>query len=121
LNRSGPAPKSTGVENKADQVTFQPGKSGNPGGRPKADREVVELARAAGPDAIRKLIGMMDNADPKIAMSASVHVLERAYGKPAQPIVGDDELPPVQVEDLGAIPADKRKAVRAAIEGALRG
>jgi hypothetical protein len=65
---------------------FQKGTSGNRSGRPKSDQTITELARAHGPRAIEVLAKLMD--DPKASASVRViaadHILDRAYGKPAQ-------------------------------------
>ena len=81
------------------------GQSGNPGGRPKIEREVVELAREASPRAIGKLIQLVDHADPRIATVAANSVLDRAFGKPTQPIAGDDDKPPISVEERPSVDA----------------
>lgn len=76
---------------------FEPGKSGNPHGRPKLPAELREMARAASPDALQALIDVMSDKDaPQSArVSAANSILDRGYGKPAQPIDGDGEGGPV--------------------------
>jgi hypothetical protein len=67
---------------------FEKGKSGNPGGRPKALREVEEVARQHTPMAIRTLatIAKDEDAPPAARVSAATTLLDRAWGKPAQTI-----------------------------------
>jgi hypothetical protein len=71
------------------------GQSGNPGGRPKALAEVQQLARAETAANVQALIRIRDNEDsPPAAVVAAVSVLfDRAFGKPAQMVVGDAEHP----------------------------
>ncbi len=62
---------------------WQPGKSGNPAGiQGPAYREVQRLAREAAPQAIRRLVELVDSLDPRVSLLAAQAVLERAYGKP---------------------------------------
>lgn len=56
------------------------GKSGNPGGRPKALRDVEELARQHTPSAIQALAEALGDPDKRVA--AAVALLDRAWGKP---------------------------------------
>src|SRR5262245_53675806 len=74
-------------------TSFQPGRSGNPGGRPAALAEVQQLARAETAANVRALVRIRDAEDsPPAAVVAAVSVLfDRAFGKPAQMIVGDAE------------------------------
>lgn len=62
---------------------FQKGKSGNPGGRPAITSEVRELARHNAPKAFKRIVKLMDDKNPRIALAASNAVLDRAYGKPS--------------------------------------
>lgn len=74
-------------------MTFKTGQSGNPGGRPKENAEVKELARTHGPRAIGRLAEIMESEDERAAAAASQALLDRGYGKPAQAITGEDGAP----------------------------
>lgn len=65
---------------------FKPGVSGNPGGRPKREGEVRELARAHTEAAIAKLAELMTNRDPRVALRAAEALLDRAWGRPGQAV-----------------------------------
>jgi len=62
---------------------FQKGKSGNPGGRPVITSEVRELARSSARKALERIVKLMDDKNPRIALAAANAVLDRAYGKPS--------------------------------------
>jgi len=51
--------------------------------------DIRALAQEAGPRAIKRLIALMDDDSPRIAVIACQAVLDRAYGKPGQ----SSELP----------------------------
>jgi hypothetical protein len=69
---------------------FQKGKSGgNPGGRPKADHSIQELARKHAPEAIKTLVNIAKKDTPGARVSAAIALLDRAYGKPPQFNTGD--------------------------------
>lgn len=80
---------------------FTKGQSGNPGGRPKEDPELKDLARVASPEAFDRLVHWMRSDNPKASFAASVAILDRAYGKPVQTteITGKDGGP-IQTQDL---------------------
>jgi hypothetical protein len=59
--------------------------SPNPSGCiPRDGREVLELAREGSRAAMRRLIAIVDDPEAPYAaqIAASVHILDRAYGKP---------------------------------------
>ena len=72
---------------------FQKGKSGNPGGRPRIPAEVKDLARSHTEAAIRTLADVCADtaAAPAARVSAATALLDRAWGKPTQPVDGDGE------------------------------
>ena len=65
-------------------MPFEPGKSGNPGGRPKVVHEVRELAQQHTTAAIERLVRAMNGNDDRIAIAAATALLDRAVGKPTQ-------------------------------------
>lgn len=62
---------------------FQPGASGNPGGRAGLPAEVRRKLEAAVPEAVDRLIELMRSDDDRVAMAAVAALLDRLYGKPA--------------------------------------
>jgi hypothetical protein len=70
---------------------FGKGKSGNPGGRPAIPQEVKDMARAASLEAIERAVYWMRSDDSAASLKAAQLLLERAYGKPTQPIDGDGQ------------------------------
>lgn len=66
-------------------MPYPKGKSGNPGGRPKAIVDVMELARKRSKKNIENLSYWADQTDDgAIAVRASIALHEIAWGKPAQ-------------------------------------
>ena len=75
---------------------FKPGQSGNPGGRPRAIVDVQELARTYTPAAIKALGNALNS--PRERVAAAQALLDRAWGKPTQPLAGDSSTGPVRYE-----------------------
>jgi Family of unknown function (DUF5681) len=80
---------------------FEKGRSGNPGGRPKQVPEVIRLARLETEASIRKLAQIRDYGESEAAVvAASVALLDRGWGKPAQHMTfGDEENEPTRADD----------------------
>lgn len=82
-------------------MPFKPGQSGNPEGRPKTTKFVVELARQHTEAAINKLVALMnlDDEDSRATqVAAAKALLDRAWGTPPQSIqVTGDEGGPLRV------------------------
>lgn len=100
---------------RAEGGRFLPGQSGNPGGRPKAVREVEEMARQHTPAAVAALVRVMESDESPAAarVSAACALLDRGWGKPRQ-----------EVEHSGAIdtvPSDQRRARIAALVAKMKG
>ncbi len=73
--------------NRAGLATrFKPGRSGNPGGRPKALAEVQALAAEHTPEAIERLAQLMRTGPEAVAVRAAEALLDRAWGHPSQPV-----------------------------------
>jgi hypothetical protein len=91
---------------------WQPGQSGNPGGRPVIAREVRDLARSHGPEAIAKLAHLMRSSkDDRVQLAAAEELLNRGYGRPMQQVHIEHEetvspfahLSPDQKRELAAM------------------
>lgn len=85
---------------------FRKGVSGNPGGR-KPDAELADVRakareHAAGAMAALAKIATKGKSEAA-AVAAAQAILDRAYGKPTQPISGDPEGTPVQIQVITGI------------------
>jgi len=90
-------------------MAFNPGQSGNPGGRPKGLAEVRELARAHTTLAISALAEIAAHGSSEAARIASaIALLDRGWGRPAVSI----ELHEPDPEDLAARFAAAREQTR---------
>lgn len=67
---------------------FQPGKSGNPGGRAKRTQEELDLIEACKkrvPDALNVIGSIMENGEnERNRLCAAQYIIDRAYGKAVQ-------------------------------------
>jgi hypothetical protein len=72
-------------------MRFEKGRSGNPGGRPKGDGEIRELARQHTSAALGTLVEICRNGENESARVAAANaLLDRGWGKPAVPVIADD-------------------------------
>src|SRR5690348_7816332 len=62
---------------------FKPGRSGNPGGRPKRSRDIAELARRHTSEAISALVEALSEKGERVA--AAKVLLAYGYGNPIPP------------------------------------
>lgn len=75
------------VRNRAEHLTdhmFRPGQSGNPNGRPKKQKTIAQLAEEHSEKAMLKLVKLIDDDNPKVALAAAQAVIDRYMGKPKQ-------------------------------------
>ena len=61
---------------------FAPGQSGNPGGRPRDEHRVAELARSDTVEAIDTLVDLMRHGkDARVRGTTAQALLDRGWGK----------------------------------------
>lgn len=73
-------------------MKFEKGQSGNPGGRPRGDGEVRDLARQQTATALRTLIEIAEQGQNESArVAAASAILDRGWGKPAVPVIREDQ------------------------------
>lgn len=65
-------------------MPFKKGQSGNPGGRPRENYEVRNLARSHTEEAIERLAFWMRSDNAKASPAACNALLNRAWGTPVQ-------------------------------------
>jgi hypothetical protein len=63
---------------------FQPGLSGNPGGRKPIPEELKNRLRNLSEKAVDALERALDSKDDRVRIQAATVLLDRAYGKPPQ-------------------------------------
>ena len=92
-------------------MTFRPGESGNPGGRPRAVVAIRELVQAKGPDLVERLMTMAlaDNTEDRVRIECIKVLLDRGYGRPPQPITGEDGASGPQRIVVGWLPTEDKE------------
>ena len=65
----------------------------------KTPTQIASLARSHTETALNTLVGIMEQTDapPAARVAAANAVLDRGWGKPTQPISGDEGAPPIVV------------------------
>ena len=103
----------------AGMKPWQPGQSGNPGGRPAMPADVREALEAGSGKAARRLAELVDSPDERVALLASQALLDRLYGKPAQAVDKTVTVTSVQQQHLSILMElqAKRDQAMKAIEG----
>ena len=70
---------------------FPKGFSGNPGGRPRDEQKVAELARSYTKEAIETLVELMRRGnDERVRGTAAQALLDRGWGKSKVEVVSDE-------------------------------
>jgi hypothetical protein len=80
----------------APKTAFKPGKSGNPGGRPKLPEDVKhvrELARQYTAQAVAALVEVLESDSASAKVAAANALIDRGWGKAEQPITGPEGGP----------------------------
>jgi hypothetical protein len=99
---------------------FQPGTSGNPGGRPRDIADMRESAQTYAGKALDTLAELLDSDNQRVRVQAATAILDRAYGKPATNASEGPSVKPLSqmsyaeaAEVLEVTEADIRRLVQA--------
>lgn len=66
------------------KTSWQPGQSGNPRGKPKANAELEALFRESAPVAAERLHDLLHSNDEEVALKAAIYVTNRVLGTPKE-------------------------------------
>jgi uncharacterized protein DUF5681 len=102
---------------KAPRTAFLPGRSGNPGGRPKKTEEEFALVKACqdkSPIALAVIEKLMYEADKdSVRLSAAIFIIERGFGKTLEQIGRPGALDEWKTEELLAMRDEFRRRIAA--------
>lgn len=96
---------------------FQPGKSGNPAGRPKSGESLAEAVRQKWPPEklVERMTELAASDDERVAEAAVRWLADRGYGKAVELVdVGVTGMDPASAALLAAVrmtPHERRKAL----------
>ena len=80
---------------------FAKGQSGNPGGRPRDEQKVAELARSYTREAIETLVELMRRGnDERVRGTAAQALLDRGWGKPKVEVMADGTFSYIEAHRL---------------------
>jgi len=96
-------------------MAFEKGKSGNPGGRPKAlmpdGRTLAEAAREHSADALKVLIEALKK--PELSFAAAKELLDRGFGRAPQSVeVGGPDGGPIETRSQLDVTGLSEQALR---------
>ena len=112
------------VPKRGERGRWVPGASPNPGGRPAGMAEVRDLARSYTAIAIEKLAHLVQHAKSEQAcIAAASALLDRGWGRPTQPIAGDDDMPAIGINGtaVATLTAEERAGLVTSIAESLKG
>ncbi len=79
------------AESRSANSQFPKGQLGNPGGRPRNEQKVAELARSYTREAIETLAELMRSGnEERVRGMAAQALLDRGWGKPKVEVVSDE-------------------------------
>lgn len=113
---------------KAPRTAFLPGRSGNPGGRPKKTEEEFALVKACqnkSPTALAVIEKLMYDADKdSVRLSAATFIIERGFGKaseriePSHPLDGCPTEVLIAMRDEFKRRLDEKRLLTCSLSGA---
>ena len=117
------APQSPGTPAHAGTANLRPwvkGQSGNPKGRPKDVESVARLAREHSAEAVHRIVALMrQEEEPKVALQAAMHLLDRGIGKTLSTKTINHELGDTAADFITALREISRRPRLDLIEGEL--
>lgn len=107
---------------KGNSHGFKKGQSGNPGGRPKTDPDVMRIFRAHEEKAAMRICKLISSKDDYIARQASEYVMNRLHGRPRESVEVKGDIPsfvallPAKIDDADVWEAHAQKLINGTVE-----